>query len=1395
MKSRSYSDYFAVDESYYSEITPNSTRDPRSKWQATFPHEQVVKIFETLEKVLSRGRNEDKKNIWIDGAYGTGKSRILWTMKSLLDCPPQDLIAYFDSYDSLKNKTDLRDKFLAAKKRETVTVHRYATGGINSMQTLIRAVFDSVETELRRRNFKFNGAQTLRGKIAAWLEADSANMQLFRAKIQKPDYRNSTGLVNRSAEDILADLKNPEMIVDTLIDDILTLGEKEGIRAFEIQMEDLKQWLAEVIDANNLKAVVFFWDEFSSFFKNHRNNLDEFQKLVELSTEKPFCMIIATQKAEDLLNERDASFKTLRDRFIRREITMPDNIAFELIVDAFKIKSEAETEWKIIVEALSARTEKSRATVKNTLAVQQIRVSEKTLVGLLPIHPLAALLLKNISSFFASNQRSMFNFIKTSEAETADTFQRFIETNSPQSGSLLTIDYLWDFFYEKGKDTAGYGRDNLDESIRVILDSYRTYAENLNEEARQVLKTILMLQAMTRKARNVDLFLPSAKNLDLAFNGVDNLENGRAVNIAQDLVAKNILFVNPGKIETFSVVTTASDSVKLQAIQNSIQQNLRTAKLVEEGNFQQIFMLSAATNLRCHFIELSPDNFKSILSRITTRDFKINAAVCYACDAAERKKILELIRDAVKNPRYNEIVFIDAAQNVLGEERLKQYVKTKADEEYHRETDASRAADSKHKAELCIEEWRSEIEAGSFVIYPVTNSAQRTAFTCDTKTSLLHELAANVLKIYPLSFDNVPVSDNFFNSTNLKQGATFGILRRTGQSFKDAEIKNLLREVWSEENYWKSQPELPVSQLKILLDQFIAEQIQLNVRVSFAAIWELLQEKGFMPCNLYAFLAGFLMREYAQEPYRYSEDEDGFIGGTMSAEKLATFISDAMSVSAKTGKFAAPKYLEIMSKNQQNFIDFARRVFGVPDEISVEKCANKIRLKMEEARYPLWCYAEGAEDSYGSFFQNLEKLANPSANYNVAELTEHLGKFLSENPAHAEYLKNRFTKENAHTALKNFLLEFESGIIFELSDELEIADVIAEIQNHVASGEKAWLWNKDTAVEIIDRLIIDYKIIAASRKLGLDCNSWRTCIAKWLSTASFIKIPCRILTTIYPALENFFAGLQEIAHRGELSHEKRKIFLESLQTYPAEIFNLRENAWKILRQKYPALLGDLGDDEIKKICVQLPTTSFADSTEIFNRNLSACVEKFQREQLKFKLKNLWQELTQSPSPRAWSRKNRTPVFALVPDEEKSSANRVFEALESNAQEQEISFAIEYLKKSPAWLANLTAPEKIDEAFSRRIIKENQVLLTDLAEVRAILESRVSGEPYSWLTFEREKVERVIGEVAKEKYYSGGANARIVEKVRRMSDEKAKKYLLKLLEGNYKIGLQILAEEI
>ena len=390
-----YNEYFVIDEGYYPEINESSIKDPKNKWQSTFPHTAVVSLLKSVERALSRA---DKKGIWIEGSYGTGKSRIVWMLQNLLTCSESDFDAYFDEYDNLRGEIDLRERLRTIRNGKIVTATRYATGDITSTQKLIFAVFESLTASLKKGGYNFDGAKTLRGKIAAWLESDTANLEMFRAKIKKPEYRMSATLANRTAEEIIDRLKNPQAEVAQLVEEILRLGEREGIRAFNINMSDLIDWITEVIAENNLKAIVLFWDEFSKFFGNNRNNLDEFQRLAELTNIAPFYLIIATHEAESLVGVGDQAFKTVFDRFTDKEIRMPDNIALELIGHALKLKEFAQNDWEQISAALRERTAPARKAVMKFAKIND----EKILTDILPIHPIAAVLLKNLAAYFAA---------------------------------------------------------------------------------------------------------------------------------------------------------------------------------------------------------------------------------------------------------------------------------------------------------------------------------------------------------------------------------------------------------------------------------------------------------------------------------------------------------------------------------------------------------------------------------------------------------------------------------------------------------------------------------------------------------------------------------------------------------------------------------------------------------------------------------------------------------------------------------------------------------------------------------------------------------------------------------------------------------------------------------
>ena len=531
-----YSEYFDINQDYFPEINESSIK-AGVDWRKTYPHKTFIDLLRATERMLARANNSDKKGIWIEGAYGTGKSLVAWTLKNLLDCTDEDLKDYFAEYPALQSEPDLRNKLLGHKQGKIITAYRYASGGIDGDRALIMAVYESVTKALRNAGVAYKGENTLRGGVAAWL-SDDVNKSFFNTLISLPEYRGLGSFAGKTVDDIIYLLNNPNANVDALMSDIFALADSRGITALTTSMDDLIAWLTDVIDKNNLKAIILVWDEFSAYFKKNRTSLDEFQKLAELSNHKPFYLIIVTHMSGSIFSETDQTGKIVRDRFVRKEIELPDSIAFELIRHALKVKDAQKEIWDSLADDLNSRMPFSRKAVSKA-----VNVSEDVLKGMLPIHPLAALLLKNISSAFASNQRSMFNFIKNADTEDLKAFQWFINNHSPDNADILTIDYLWNFFYEKGTDeyVFGAGKSILDTIIRTILDAFPLNEDKLLYDEKRVLKTVLMMQAISQKlGDSMELFRTTDQNINYAFEGTDQ-EDNRAVNIAKKLVRDGIL--------------------------------------------------------------------------------------------------------------------------------------------------------------------------------------------------------------------------------------------------------------------------------------------------------------------------------------------------------------------------------------------------------------------------------------------------------------------------------------------------------------------------------------------------------------------------------------------------------------------------------------------------------------------------------------------------------------------------------------------------------------------------------------------------------------------------------------------------------------------------------------
>lgn len=1377
-----YREYFDIDEEYFPQINDSSiAASSPDFWTRTYPHQTFIDMLINIERVLAR---QEKRSLWIEGAYGTGKSQCAYALKKILEVPEEELRAYWNRYEVLKKKPDLLEKLVGHKQKGILTVHRYASGGINSPRDLFLAVQDSIRTALIEQKL-YAGENTLKESVIAWIDEPS-HKHFFDVLLQKPEW---SALFSQSNADEVLNALRKGGEVKNLMDNLFRLADKEGITALNIDADRLLAWLMDIIDQNNVK-IVFIWDEFSDYFKNNRESLSEFQKLVELVSLKPFYFIIVTHESGHLFNIGDTTWTKIRDRFIPVQIALPDNIAFDLIGHAFNVKAAAKKDWDIWADDLNSRVSSSRVAVMKAANITEPQVMK----NIMPLHPMAALLLKNIASAFKSNQRSMFDFIKSSNMDDVKAFQWFIENVGPfDDHPLLTVDMLWNFFYEKG-------RDNLTPDIRLILDTY-PQQQDLREDEKVVLKAILIMQAINQRlSGTIDLFKATEQNLSYVFEGIASGLDVTCKNIAKNLVTKGILVTNPisGGRHVFAAAVLAGDQSKIDGYKKEIRQNCTTSKLVFEGGLSTVLTLSPALRLR-----FESEKNTGMITPVTTADFtrtikvlrdkptgwNFHAVIAFAKDDVEAASFRNTIKTAVTDKQYENIVFIDALSTPLGIEAFDQYVDYSAMAMYYNGNNNSASKENADKAKHVLDQdWKNRVYNGQFVVYTYANQEGEKLGNGQGVASVLQTV---VTARFPLSFDFYKgLSENHLKLSQAKNSAAYGITGITKSSPVNGIERSILPSVWKVDKYWEdpSTAAQPISKIKIEVEKLIDVAFN-GGQISIDEIYNFLEESyGFAPCNLSAFLAGFLLKEYGGEPFRYSDSSGGH--ESMTQDKLAEMLGNY--IGKYSGKNSKPTYIVKMTAEEMAFYELTEKAWGVaPNSCSsARQAATAVTTKMRGLGLPVWCLAEVDDHGVYDVVQKYIELVQKEGNEAHKKAVE-IGKVAIIIPTLPENLVDLLTGENCQKGMREFLTSFEEGKILSLAAEIGAdVNVLSDIRD-LFSVKHSCLWDRQTGEDEISKLKTDYSIVKESNVLlNTNAHSLSEAFNEWRERLKFMSVSCEALRAKFSSLSKLLDILKDIYNQSSLLPEQHKVFLSELTANSAQVHDLLNNEKQIFIEIYDPYLNDLSDSDISEIKSKLPTGMFKLQKTDCNAKVKAVVEEFRKNQLKAQMFSLWKEKTGTKNPREWSSRYRTPILCCVYESEFSAAKKAFDTLNRNESiDSEIKAALMFLQKTSLFEV-LMDDNKRNASFEFGFVGEYRALLPNLDKVRDELE-RMAVDTYEW--FENPSIKNKIKMIAEAEYNAGGSDM-VITKIDKMNDAQLKQYLKRLVRENMTIGIEIIMNE-
>lgn len=1391
-----YRHYFDIDPDYFPAVNEAVITKHPEMWKKFFPHETFIKLIKNTVSVLER---KQKLCLWVEGAYGTGKSHAVHTLKKLLDSDDADTREYFQRY-SLDN--DLCNRFQAVKSSgHILTVHRYGSATIRSDHNLVFAVQESIEKALADAGIENKGGNALKDATIAWL-SDKDNKSYFNGLITGT-YSDMFGGDNVDA--VLEKLRTfSGDALAKVMDNIFRVADERQVKALSLSVTDLSNWIREVIKANDLKAIVFIWDEFTEYFYNNARNLTGFQELCEISETDPFYFVLVTHVTQGLFHERDQDFIKLNGRFVSPHslISLPENIAFQLMGAAMEKNQDPAVleDWELALGDLTDRTQDSRKLVKSVA-----RISDKEMTDILPIHPYAALLLKHISSAFDSNQRSMFDFIKNDRGDDIKGFQWFIDNFGPEDDNpLLSVDMLWEFFYDKGKEYLAH-------DIRSILDYYnRAGNQRLDSDQKRVLKTVLLLQAISQYAGDsVELFIPNEKNLNNAFEGTDM--DGSAARCADQLVREKVLFsksLGGGKFQ-YAAYNNEGE-IDVTPFEEQIDRKSTSALIIEEladrTRIVDAITLGGALKLRYELRYVSASDFDSTIKQLRNTEEKyenkIVAVVCFAKDDAESVVIGKKIRDALADGSYH-MIFIDATRTPFGSDGYGTYRHDMALSMSQQGKDGALATQYANNAKDSLKKWKNRIAAGEFIVHTAEKRDGERATALDALYVILSEVNK---KKFPECLEGAyNVIANMYTPSSLKQGVECAFNEKTTGTFLSGspatKLETALDGAWKVPEYWKSKPHLLISKIKNRVDEIINEGFTNGGRVSIKKVYDVLKATpyGFMPCNLTAFILGFVLKEYATGTYSWS---DGLTNDILNVSKLKEMVDEVIRLEITPNPRYKDKYIVAMTSEEKAFNEITSVAFDIPINMctSVPNTRERIRGKMKEYSFPIWTLKyildaavtktdKAVLSEIIELFCGIANSNNMGSSKTDSDIAMAIGKLSIENPEAAVDLKSLLSKENCTNGMLKYLTTFDDGILVSLAEEIgDGGQYINVLRKKFDADAANWVWNIETAQQKIREVILEYTIIVESNKVISKSISYDATIREWCDKCGYIRISYAAAKNYLDELGPFLNLLHGMKKAGTLLDSQKKTFLELLRANAETFRSFYNDQVEMFKRVCGYYLDKLSDEEIKEVFSTIPSGSFTYEKADYLNTVESKVMSYMEGLKSAKLKKLWKEKTGTDSPREWSKKHKMPILCLIPDAEVAKAKLAFGAVNrAKADEASIDKAIEYFA-SAKFFDMLTDDAALDKAFRDGIIKSYAVMLTDIQSVKDYLDSHIGADPYDW--FGLPEIDKKLRQMAEAKYNQGGCE-RALAKIDEMDIADVKKYLKDLIKDNMIVGMEII----
>ena len=1404
MPNRLYQDYIKVDPNFIPVFSRNSDQVYPDKWQSFFPHDSFKTILTSVIEMLEKGSETKDRSLWMNGAYGTGKTYASFTIKHIME----DRLDSVEPYFLANNMQALLARVKGVRsKGEVLVVHKSASADINSQNKLFNTITESVKDALRSKGYSYMGASSMMDKILLTLK-DPDSAFNFRAAFNKYRARFTE---YSSVDGVIADLED----LDTedkldLLDNIIKVAEDESYN-WAVTPDEVINWVEDVRKGNGLYAIVFMWDEFTEYFRNNQNNITGLQEIAMASSRTSFYFFLITHSDANQLIADQAARKIIEARFRMYPIRIGENTAFKLLGQALRHEKDLDDEWKKTRDELWLSVKRGTA---DLIKDKDSSIQEDDFKNLLPMQPYTAYLLKFIAQDISSNQRTMFQFISGDYIEGDEertNFKWFIDHYGYEYGkwNFLTADYLWDYFFH------AFNVD-LDSSFTDAASHYNTYegicvvngkadsSESINRM--RVLKVALLLSALQTKNSSASrtgatsLLRPTKKNICSCFVGT-SLEN-KVSDILDDLVDKGAL----GSIEdadkgTLYVMTTALiDKDRLAKMEEDARKAFPFEKLIADTGYDitKQFIPTDYLQYRCRIIPVTPSNARSEAD-ITIEVNQIPTFYLFAKNEAEQGKVGDTIR--ILYSKFPErCVVVDFSSMPFTDARYEKFITSKGKDKYFGSipNQKDQLILAKKGTDSLVQEWTRALVTSSLRVY--SSASQSDAISGGA--NLRKKLKEINSTFYGAGLEEISVNDKLFEQSGYKDvvakiamgkesiPANYSYLRFISSPLeKDG--------IWGNPDYWTAQPNHVISRMKIAVEEVINRGFSNNSMVCVTDIWKVLKKPpfGLLPCTGAVFLMAFLLKEYADSSYYKRDINNNTVG--LNYSDLCELIYGIVKDMPK----AKNQFIVKQKPEHSAFCQTTGEIFKIAKDKrnSIDDIAKSLNIYLTNNNYPLWAlksyvlkemYDHEMCDPLVQLIDLFCEFVNPESRIgrDKTKVAEDIYALYLQTPGLDAVTSDIVTDKCLRSGMVDYIAE-QKPELTQIASSLKLEDnEYLSLLNKKLSSDSSYLWQKGDIDNQITSLYIDLRLIRAiNRVISTPQKYMPEAKATLIEKLNIIKIPDDVLQEGQPALKPIMQQFYAIKNEAVVNRETTADIIDSRADDFLSFFN---NQYETFAAAVLRLVdSNVTAEEINHLFENVDAGTLFKKTDEFSLSIKRTLETFRKNMKTHQMFESWKIITKTDNPSEWSKEHRIPILCAFSDSI-SVAQTVFAALNKTAllpNESSIDDAIAFI--NGGCLKRLENLDACTQEFINFFCGDYSYIIDDADGLREVLRAVAGKDIYEWYS-KQAMCKGAIKKLATDRYQLK-YRSKVRDELHNLTAKEAQEYLEKLIEDDPLLGISIL----